>query len=186
MILRSLLLPLALFLSVACAAPGATPIEKRTSIERMAEETLRELYQLDPGARKQVQESEGYAVFNNKQVSVFLVGGGGGYGVARDQKKRETTYMRMGEGAVGIGLGIKDFRAVFIFHDRAKFDDFLTNGWDMGAEADAAAKSGEDGGAAGGATSFRDGVSVYQFTETGLALRANLAGTRYWPYAELN
>jgi lipid-binding SYLF domain-containing protein len=181
------LLPLlALLLAAACAAPGSTPMEKRGHIERMATDTLRELYALHPEARDEVRGSEGYAVFSNKQVALLFLGGGGGYGVARDQKRQRTTYMRMGEGSVGIGLGLKDFRAVFVFDDRAAFDAFLANGWDVGAEADAAVKAGEDGAATGAATSFRDGVKVYQFTESGLALRANLGGTKYWPYDELN
>tara|TARA_R110002126_G_scaffold1402_13_gene8032 strand:- start:11299 stop:11883 length:585 start_codon:yes stop_codon:yes gene_type:complete len=185
--MRNILASLTLLLvASACTAPGSNPSQKRSSIESMATETLQELYRRHPEARARVQASEGYAVFTNKQVSVLFVGGGGGYGVARDQKRRTTTYMRMGEGSVGIGLGLKDFRAVFVFDDRELFDEFLVHGWDVGGEADAAAKSGEDGGAASAAASVRKGVKVYQFTESGLALRANIAGTRYWPYDSLN
>jgi lipid-binding SYLF domain-containing protein len=185
--MRNILTLLSLLLViVACAAPGANPMQRRSNIESMAAETLQELYRHNPEARARVQKSEGYAVFTNKQVAVLLIGGGGGYGVARDQKNRTTTYMRMGEGNVGIGIGLKDFRAVFVFDNRELFDDFLANGWDVGGEADAAAKSGEEGAAASAAVSVRDGVTIYQFTENGLALRANIAGTRYWPYSSLN
>jgi hypothetical protein len=34
----------------------------------------------------------------------------------RDNKTGRDTYMKMGEVGVGLGVGIKDFRAVFVFH----------------------------------------------------------------------
>ena len=93
--------------------------------------------------------------------------------------------MNMGEAGIGFGLGVKDFRAVFIFHDSDTLRSFIDSGWEFGAHADAAAKAGEKGGAVGGEV-LLDGVTVYQMTESGLALQATLKGTKYWKDSELN
>ncbi len=52
-----------------------------------------------------------------------------------------------------------DFRAVFVFHDRGAMQDFVTNGWEVGAHADAAAKAGDKGGAVGGEIVL-DGITM--------------------------
>lgn len=93
--------------------------------------------------------------------------------------------MNMGEAGIGLGLGVKDFRAVFIFHDRETMSSFVNSGWEFGAHADAAAKAGDKGGAVGGEI-LLDGVTIYQMTESGLALQATLKGTKYWKEHELN
>ena len=38
----------------------------------------------------------------------------------------------------GIGLGLKDFRAVIIFRNREDLEEFVEKGWEFGGEADAA------------------------------------------------
>jgi len=35
--------------------------------------------------------------------------------------------MKMGELGVGLGLGAKDYRSVFIFHDKATLDKFINH-----------------------------------------------------------
>ncbi len=170
----------------ACTAPGATPADKRATVDEMAEGVLARLYREEPGTRTEVRDAVGYAVFSNVGVGIFLVSGGGGFGVAVDQRKDERTYMRMAEAGVGIGLAVKDFRAVFVFDDGDAFEDFVADGWDLGGEADLVAKAGEDGVEFSEAATVRPGVRVYQLTESGLALRANLTGTKYWPYQALN
>ena len=42
--------------------------------------------------------------------------------------------MRMGEVGIGLGAGIKDFRAVFVFHDRAALERFLDVGISIGGK----------------------------------------------------
>ena len=94
--------------------------------------------------------------------------------------------MKMFSAGVGVGLGLKDFRGVFIFTTREAFDSFVEHGWQAGAQADAAAKAGEKGGAAAGAFDVAPGVKLYQITESGLALQATIQGTKYWKDDELN
>lgn len=54
--------------------------------------------------------------------------------------------MKMGSAGAGVGLGVKDFRAVFIFYDKKLLTSFVEKGWEFVGQADAAAKSGEKGG----------------------------------------
>jgi lipid-binding SYLF domain-containing protein len=160
--------------------------KKRQKTQTMRQEVLTELFETRPQAKAEIDDAEGYAVFSNVGVQLLLLGAGGGKGVVHDNKSGIDTYMKMGTVGVGLGLGVKDFRAVFIFHDRAALDSFVNKGWDFSGEADAAARAGEKGGEIGEGASFRKKVSVYQFTKNGLALKASLNGTKYWKDKKLN
>ena len=173
-------------LAISNVASADSRAEKREKIQTMREEVLAELFKQRPQARAEIDDAEGYAVFSNIGVQILLIGGGGGRGVVRDAKSGKDTYMKMATASVGLGLGIKDFRAIFIFHDRDAMTSFVEKGWDFTGEADAAATSGDKGGEIGEAGSFRKKVSVYQFTEAGLALQASLHGTKYWQDKKLN
>ena len=93
--------------------------------------------------------------------------------------------MKMGEAGVGLGIGAKDFRVIFVFHSRNALNQFVDTGWAFGVNADAAAKASEKGGAVGGEATF-DNITVYQLTESGLALQATIKGTKFWQDTELN
>jgi lipid-binding SYLF domain-containing protein len=169
-----------------CATSGATTTDgKRRAILDMKQEVLAELYRVRPGAESQIANAPGYAVFSNANVNLVLASFSGGEGVVRDNRTGRHTYMKMGEVGIGLGLGVKDFRAVFVFHDRGTMQKFIDSGWEFGAHADAAAKAGDKGGAVGGEV-FMDGITVYQLTESGLALQATVKGTKYWQDRELN
>jgi len=188
--MRSLLtgfigLTLAMVLS-GCATSGAhTQTDKRQAIQSMKQDVLADLYRLQPGARQQVTSAPGYAVFSNANVNLIFASFSGGNGVVMDNRTGKQTYMKMGEAGIGLGLGVKDFRAVFVFHDRARLHQFIDSGWEFGAHADAAAKANEKGAAVGGEV-LLDGVTVFQMTESGLALQATIKGTKYWKDTELN
>ena len=53
--------------------------------------------------------------------------------------------MRIGEVGVGLGAGVKDFRAIFVFHDNDALERCLDLGLSIGGQADAAVKAGELG-----------------------------------------
>jgi lipid-binding SYLF domain-containing protein len=94
--------------------------------------------------------------------------------------------MKMNLLGVGLGLGLKDFKAVIIFKDKQVFDEFVDGDFEFGGHADAAAKSNEKGAAAGGEMYIEEDIEIYQLTETGVALQATLAGTYFREYADLN
>lgn len=169
----------------ACATTsGTTPLEKRQAVISMRDEVLSELYRVQPQARREIATAPGYAVFSNANINLVFASFSGGYGVVTDKPGRQT-FMKMGEAGIGLGLGVKDFRAVFIFHTRADLDHFVSSGWEFGGHADAAAKASDKGAAVGG-EALLDGITVYQLTKSGLALQATVKGTKYWKDDELN
>jgi len=160
--------------------------EQRAEIQKMRSTTLERLYKVHPAARSEVQKAAGYAVFSNVGINLILLSAAGGSGVAHDNRSGQDTYMRMVSGGFGIGLGVKDFRGVFVFSTTDKLQQFVNSGWEASAQADAAAKAGSKGGAVAGAITVAPGVSLYQLTENGLALQATIQGTKYFKNDDLN
>jgi lipid-binding SYLF domain-containing protein len=144
------------------------------------------LYKYAPEAKNMILNSYGYATFSNVGVSLVLLSAEGGKGVAHNNKTGINTYMNMASGGVGLGLGVKDFRAVFLFKDKKAYDSFVNDGWEANAQADAAAKYDESGGAVGAAETVAPGIRLYKLTQNGLALQATIQGTKYWKDDELN
>jgi len=158
-----------------------TPGEWRRYIRYRRDEVLRDLYKVQPKARWEIARAKGYAVFTSLNVNLVLASFTGGRGVVHENNLfgRET-FMRVAQGGIGLGLGVKDFRVVFIFDDRQVLDKFLNSGWQFGGEADAAAKGGGAGAAASGAIGIAPGLRMYQLTENGLALQATIHGAKFW------
>ena len=160
--------------------------EKREEIQEMRTKVLVRLYKEQPETRAMIKKADGYAVFSNIGINIIFFSAGGGSGIVHDNNSGQETYMNMGSAGIGIGLGIKDFRAVFVFHNQKSMDNFIEYGWDFSGQADAAAKSGDKGDEGSIAATIVNGVSVYQLTENGLALQATLQGTKYWKSDKLN
>ncbi len=175
-----------IFLTGFLGPKGDSAAEKRETINKMRRETLADLYKLRPAARDEIKRAVGYAVFSNVGVNLFVVSTGNGYGVAHDNKTGKDIYMKMLSGGVGVGLGVKDFRGIFIFSDRAAFTDFVEHGWTAQGQADAAAQADDKGGSAAAAIEVGPGIRLYQITKNGLALQATIQGTKYWKADKLN
>ncbi len=182
MIKHLVIIAIALTLT-GCSATGDTPDDKRAAINTMHDDVLAAIYAESARAKTDVEKSAGYAVFSNAQLNVFFIAAGTGYGVAKSNGR--STYMKMGEAGVGFGLGVKDFRALFVFRTPEAYKNFIDKGWAFGAEADAAAKSTNKGGQASSGVAIGD-ITVYQLTATGLALQATVKGTKYWKDKDLN
>jgi lipid-binding SYLF domain-containing protein len=182
-----LLTLLVLSLALTGCSPGGklTNDEKIQAINTMADETLQRLYTEKPSTKDEVKEAAGYAAFSNANVNIIFVGVGGGYGVVVDNATGDKTYMKMGSGGVGFGIGVKDFRQVMVFNTKETMDLFVDSGWTFGGHLDAAAKAGDKGGEASGEAAIGQ-VKVYSMTESGLALQAMGTGTKYYKDKELN
>jgi lipid-binding SYLF domain-containing protein len=183
----SALIFIALLLSISgCATTaGKSKIEKRRAVVNMKNDALSDLYKIRPDVKSQISRAPGYGVFSNVNVNIVLASFGGGHGVVKNNRTSKHTYMKMGEVGIGLGLGIKDFRAVFVFHNADTMNRFVEHGWAFGAQADAAAKASEKGAAVGGEVTV-DNITIYQLTEAGLALQATIKGTKYWKDTSLN
>lgn len=167
-------------------AAAASPQEKREEIWKMRSATLAELYKVQPRAESEIKKAVGYAVFSNVGINLILLSVAGGSGVAHDNRTGKDIYMKMVSGGVGFGLGVKDFRGIFVFSNSKAFREFVDSGWEADVQADAAAKADKKGGALAGAITVAPGVDLYQLTETGLALQATIQGTKYFKDDELN
>jgi len=174
------------FILLGCATTrGVTPKEKRQAVLDMRHEVLTELYKIKPNARAEIAQAPGYAVFSDANVNIIFASFSGGYGVTHDNRAGKNIFMKMAEAGIGLGLGIKDFRAVFIFHNRHVLEKFIYSGWEFGGHADAAVKASDKGAAVGG-EALIDGITIYQITKSGLALQATVKGTKYWKDDDLN
>jgi lipid-binding SYLF domain-containing protein len=181
------LLVLVAAIIAGCSGPGgATVAEKRADVFKMRDNMLAELYEEKPETKAKIAEAAGYGTFSNININLFLASTGNGYGVVHNNGTGDDTYMRMAMVGVGLGLGVKDFRAAIIFKNQDALNTFVDKGWEFGGHADAAAKSGDKGGAANVAGDVTSGMEIYQFTESGIALQATIAGTKYWKDKELN
>jgi len=163
-----------------------SPDQQREKIRKMASATLTDLYKLQPSSQAAVQKSAGYAVFNNMGTNLLLLSTARGAGVAVNSKTKQDTFMKMISAGAGLGIGVKDYRVVFVFETEAALAKFMDSGWAGETQADAAAKAGKSGGAYSGGTMVAPGVWVYQITKNGLALQLTLQGTKYSKDTDLN
>jgi lipid-binding SYLF domain-containing protein len=159
--------------------------KKQASILKMKDETLADLYKSKPETVELIKKAAGYAVFDNAGIHLLLLATSKGHGVALDVGAKPT-FMKMRTVGAGPGIGVKDYRVVFIFRDPATFKKFVDSGWDLSGEADAAAKAKTEGAAAGAAGTITPDTSIYTITKKGVALQATLGGTKYSRDDELN
>ncbi len=183
----ALLAALSLFTALPMTASAASKADDaRADIRSTTSETLNTLYKTQPSARNVIAKSAGYAVFSNFGMKIFLAGGGSGKGVAVNNKTKAETFMKMVEVQAGLGMGVKKFRLVWVFQNKADFDAFVNSGWELGAQAGATAKTGDKGGGIEGAVSIKPGVYLYQITDDGLAAELTAKGTKYYKDDDLN
>ncbi len=169
-----------------CVSPkGDTVAEKKQHVQTMRSETLAELYQIHPFSKTQIEGAAGYGVFSNVGFNLLLLSTASGWGIVRDRDDGNDTYMKMYSAGIGPGLGVKDFRGVFVFTTPEALASFVDNGWDASAQADAVAKSEDKGGSWAGAVDVAPGIKLYQLARQGLALQATIQGTKFWKDDEL-
>ena len=165
---------------------GNSVQEDRQEILQMKNETLNELLKDDVRAQMYMDRAYGYAVFSNVGVNIVLFSAEGGYGLAHNNVTGKNTYMKMASAGAGFGLGVKDFRAVFIFENQKVFDNFIHYGFEANAQADVAAIAGDKGAALSKAITVAPGIKLYKITKNGLAVQATIQGTKYWTDDRLN
>lgn len=159
---------------------------QRASIRQMANETLAQLYQQYPDARRQMQRSAGYAVFSNFGLKVMFMGSATGQGLAVNHATRQETFMRMVELQPGYGFGVQRFRLVFVFETPQAFDQFVDSGWEFGGNAMASAqtRTQQMGNQLG--MSVSPGVLMYQISDQGAIVGVSITGAKYYPDPDLN
>jgi lipid-binding SYLF domain-containing protein len=178
---RSLLL-----LAVAAIGTGTVLAQeeakqaRRQEIDANAQVSLDQLLRNEASVRDLYERAAGYAVFTVTKGG-FIVSGGGGNGVAVDKRSGQRTYMRMGMGGIGLGIGGQRYTLVILFETSDRLAKFAAGGWDSSATAEAVA--GQEGVAF--RSSFIDGIALYQISEKGLMAHADVSGTKVWVNEEL-
>lgn len=160
--------------------------EKQEDIQKMAQQTLQQLYKSQPLAKAAIKKAAGYAVFSDTGVKILFGGSGNGQGVVMNNQTKQKTYMKMIELQAGLGFGISKFRNVFVFESKSAMDSFINSGWEFGGQATAGAKTAESGGAMAGAVSIDNDIWMYQLTEKGLNVSVTVTGAKYYKDDSLN
>ena len=180
------LLSLALF---SCATGSLSKSEKaqqQDSVRDMANKALSDLFKKHPDAKHAISKAPGFAVFSDFGFKMMFLGGAGGSGVAENRARGQEIFMKMAEFQPGLGLGVEKFRLVFIFETLDAFDNFVTSGWEAGANAMAIAKTTTEGGGVAGAVTVSEGVKMVQLDEEGAIVGVSLTAARFYKDEALN
>jgi hypothetical protein len=160
-----------------------TPEATRAKIDAMAEATLERLFAEQPDSRALFDQSAGYAVFDKREASFYVVAGYG-RGVAVNARTAARTYLKMATTGAGMSFGLGGFasQVVILFEDSARFETFVSEGLDASAEIGTMTGDQKDQLA----LRFDDGKAVFVLTGKGWKIAAKLTGSRYWPDEALN
>ncbi len=161
----------------------ATPEDTRAKLDTMAKNTLKRLFTEQPESRALFDKSSGYAVFDAREASFYVVAGYG-RGVAVNLKDDARIYMKMATAGAGASFGIGGFESqiIILFENDADFKVFVVQGFDSTAEAGTMTGDEKDQLA----LRFNEGKSVFILTKKGWKLGVKMTGSRYWPDDGLN
>ncbi|NEX22470.1 hypothetical protein G3480_19525 [Thiorhodococcus mannitoliphagus] len=161
----------------------ATPEATRAKLDAMAKTTLARLFADEPGSRALFDRSAGYAVFDKREASFYVVAGYG-RGVAVNARTGARVYMKMATTGAGLSVGLGGFASqlVILFEDGAAYQTFVTEGLDATAEVGTMAGQQKDQLA----LRFNEGKAVFVLTGRGWKIAAKLTGSRYWSDDALN
>jgi hypothetical protein len=102
---------------------------------------------------------------SNLGTNLFLLSTARGSGIAVNSKTKQETFMKMISAGAGLGVGVKDYRVVFVFETEPALSNFLDSGWSGSGQADAAAKTSKSGAALGSGHGRAGRVSVPDYQE---------------------
>ena len=180
------LLSLALFSCATGALSKSEKAQQQDSVRHMANKALADLFKKHPAAQDTIAKAPGFAVFSDFGFKMMFLGGAEGSGVAENRARGQEIFMKMAEFQPGLGLGADTFRLVFIFETLDAFDNFVTSGWEAGANAMAIAKTKTAGGGVAGAVTVSEGVKMVQLNEEGAIVGVSLTAAKYYRDKDLN
>jgi lipid-binding SYLF domain-containing protein len=160
--------------------------KKQAKVLEMKDKALADLVKGNADAAKEINNAPGYAVFDNNGIHLLLLATSRGNGVVISNGGAAPFFMKMKQIGAGPGIGVKDYRVIFVFKSAAAMNKFKSGGWDSTAEADAAAKTKDSGGAASATGSSVADTKVYTITKKGVALQATFGGTKFSKDDNLN
>jgi len=161
-------------------------IQARTQVREMTQDALATLYEVNPGTRRVIDRSAGYAVFSTFGVKLFFAGGTTGKGVVVNQRTQRQTFMKMLQVQGGLGFGVNQNRLIFVFTNEQALRNFINQGWEFGGQANLSAMASGQGTQFSGAAAVSPGVYLYQLTQTGLSATLTVGGTKFFKDPDLN
>lgn len=160
--------------------------QERQELRVKTYKVLKDLYAKKPKSKRAIEHAYGYAVFVDTSYTAGFIGGGHGRGRAINQANGTEVFMKMAQGKVGLGLGIRQSNIIFVFDTIDAFTEFITKGWTFGGQAVAAATDDVHGDALEGSFQVAPGMWMYQMTTKGLAAELTANGTRFYVDNRLN
>lgn len=182
----TLALAVLLFSGFSFGSFGDNDDERRADRIEEGKQALGYLYKEEPKAEQEIKNAYGYATFKNYGMSMMMMSADGGRGLAYDRKNDKITYMNMASGAMGMGLGAKEYYSIFIFDNEKVYADFIENGLEANTEIGASAKIKDDGETINESYTLRKGVKLYKVTKNGAIIQINMHGSKYWKCRDLN
>jgi hypothetical protein len=154
--------------------------EKKANIRQQRDEMLSQLAALNPEVKASISRAVGYATFKQVNIHLTLLSTANGYGMVVDNKSGQETFMRMASLGGGVGMGVRDVRVIFVFHDPALMRQFIEQGVQFGGQADTSAKY-QNLGVSGDQSlkanlNYKDGT-VASGSATDLSLKAGSQGS---------
>jgi len=153
----------------------------RAAALKLSADALEKLYKVQPDARKAVEGSVGYAVFDITSIYAILFVGQKGKGVLFDNKSKKTTFMTSTRMGTGPGAGKQRVFQIFVFKSKGAMDQFVLAGG-LGGDVTGTISTGSDGSV----RSFNPSIDIYQIPESGMAIQASWGGTVYAVDSDLN
>jgi lipid-binding SYLF domain-containing protein len=176
--------------AVALCAAGAvaadkTKAEKQAEVRKATAASLQKFYKERPALQKEVAAAPGYAVFTTYGVS-FIVGGGGGTGLAHDKAANRDYFMNVGKASAGLQVGLAQQDTLIVFKSQKALQQFVDKGWEFGGGG--AISAGAGGHTAGGGTGEQTiaDAMTYTLTKNGLDVGGALQGSKFWKDKDLN
>jgi len=160
--------------------------KKQAKVLEMKDKALADLIKGKPEVASEIKNAPGYAVFDNNGIHLLLLATSRGNGVVISKGSAPPFFMKMRQIGAGPGIGVKDYRVILVFKTAAAMNKFKSGGWDSTAEADAAAKTKDSGGAASATGSSVGDTKIYTITKKGIALQATFGGTKFSKDDDLN
>jgi lipid-binding SYLF domain-containing protein len=148
--------------------------EKKVALEKNADATLADMKADDPSFERFLNNAYGYVVFPTVGKGGLVVGGAYGRGAVYEQG-RQIGWADITQGTFGLQAGGQSFSEVICFENKAALDRFVTQKYELTAQASAVAlKSGAAANA-----KYTDGVAVFTHVKGGLMAEAAIGGQRF-------
>jgi len=156
---------------------GATPAERRATIDKGFDKAMGELFQSVSGTRELAARARGILVFPNVIQAGFIIGGEFGDGALRVGGKT-IDYYRITAGSFGFQAGGQSKALILMFLTESAFAGFRkSDGWTAGVNASVAVMRAGANAAVDTATAKAD-IAGFALANAGLFAGAAIDGSK--------